>query len=87
MKEINPKPGLPENVFPISSLPWTTFTGFNLNITSDGTYLFPIFTFGKYFIRGKKTLIPLSVQVHHAVCDGFHVSRFINDLQSVLDSF
>lgn len=28
--------------------------------------------------------IPLSIQVHHAVCDGFHVCRFINELQELL---
>ena len=78
---IDAKPNTPANVFPISSLPWTTFTGFNLNIFADGTYLLPIFTYGKYFKDGNRYLIPLSVQVHHAVCDGFHVSRLINEIQ------
>ena len=78
---IDAKPNTPTNVFPISSLPWTTFTGFNLNIFADGTYLLPIFTYGKYFKDGNRYLIPLSIQVHHAVCDGFHVSRLINEIQ------
>ncbi len=78
---IDAKSNTPANVFPISSLPWTTFTGFNLNILADGTYLLPIFTYGKYFKDGNRYLIPLSIQVHHAVCDGFHVSRLINEIQ------
>ena len=78
---IDAKPNTPANVFPISSLPWTTFTGFNLNIFADGTYLLPIFTYGKYFKDGNRYLIPLSIQVHHAICDGFHVSRLINEIQ------
>lgn len=78
---IDAKPNTPANVFPISSLPWTIFTGFNLNIFADGTYLLPIFTYGKYFKDGDRYLIPLSIQVHHAVCDGFHVSRLINEIQ------
>lgn len=78
---IDAKPNTPANVFPISSLPWTTFTGFNLNIFADGTYLLPIFTYGKCFKDGNRYLIPLSIQVHHAVCDGFHVSRLINEIQ------
>lgn len=78
---IDAKPNTPANVFPISSLPWTTFTGLNLNIFADGTYLLPIFTYGKYFKDGNRYLIPLSIQVHHAVCDGFHVSRLINKIQ------
>lgn len=83
---IHAKPSAPENVFPVSSLPWVTFTGFNLNIYADGSYLLPIFTFGKYFQEGMKTFIPLSVQVHHAVCDGFHVSRFVAEVQQVLSA-
>lgn len=83
---IDAKPNTPANVFPISSLPWTTFTGFNLNIFADGTYLLPIFTYGKYFKDRNRYLIPLSIQVHHAVCDGFHVSRLINEIQQECSS-
>jgi len=78
------KPDTPPNIFTVSSLPWTTFTGFNLNVFTDGSYLLPIFTWGKYYSENGKVLIPLSVQAHHAVCDGFHVSRFINELQAEL---
>ena len=31
------------------------------------------------------TKIPLSIQVHHAVCDGFHVCRFLDELQDLLN--
>lgn len=84
---IDAKPGTPPNTFPISSLPWETFTGFNLNIFADGSYLLPIFTFGKYFHKDGRCLIPLAVQVHHAVCDGFHVSRLIEDIRRICRSF
>lgn len=30
---------------------------------------------GKYYTQGDKVLMPLAIQVHHAVCDGFHVGR------------
>lgn len=81
--DISAKPDAPANTFPISSIPWTTFTGFNLNIFADGSYLSPIFTYGKYFQQDGKFLIPLSVQVHHAVCDGFHVARLVNEIQQI----
>ncbi len=68
-----------------ASIPWTTFTGFNLNVYGDGTYLRPIFTFGKYFEQEGKTFIPLSVQIHHAVCDAFHVSRLIDEFQDLVN--
>ena len=81
--DIDAKPQTPKHVFPISSLPWTVFTGFNLNIKPDTGYLLPIFTFGKYFKEEERFHIPLSIQVHHAVCDGYHVSRFIHTIQKI----
>lgn len=84
--DINAKPDIPTNTFPISSLPWTSFSGFNLNISTAQNYLLPIFTFGKYFKQNSRYLIPLSIQVHHAVCDGFHVSRFINEIQQMCNN-
>lgn len=82
-----PKPEKPENTFDVSMIPWMTFTSFNLNIFGDGKYLLPIFTMGKAFIREEKTYLPLSIQVHHAVCDGYHVSRFVDTLQKKIYSF
>jgi chloramphenicol O-acetyltransferase type A len=82
-----PKPNQIKNTFPISSIPWTVFTGFNLNLYAGENYLLPIFTMGKYFEQGRNTLLPISIQVHHAVCDGFHVSRFINECQQMINQY
>ena len=79
------KPNPPENTFPVSMIPWTSFEGFNLNLKKGYDYLLPIFTFGKYYEEGGKYYIPLSIQVHHAVCDGFHVCRFLDELQDLLN--
>lgn len=78
-----PRGEMPPYTFSISIIPWVNFTGFNLNIYSDGSYLLPIFTFGKYRKKNDKIIIPLSIQVHHAVCDGFHAGRFFNELQEI----
>lgn len=82
---IEAKPGTPENTFPVSMLPWASFEGFNLNLQKGYDFLLPIFTMGKYQEEGGKTLLPLAVQVHHAVCDGFHLCRFVNSLQNRLN--
>ena len=77
-----PKPGRPENSFDISMIPWAQFTSFNLNFFGgSGKYLLPIFTMGKAFMRDGKRMLPLAVQVHHAVCDGYHVGMFVESLQ------
>ena len=75
------KPNISDNSFSVSMIPWATFEGFNLNLQKGYDYLKPIFTMGKYYQEAERTLIPLAIQVHHAVCDGFHVCRFINELQ------
>ena len=81
------KPQVGKNLFHVSCIPWTSFTGFNLNLQKGYEYLVPIFTIGKYFEDRDKVLIPLALQVHHGVCDGFHTGRFLNDLQKWLDNF
>lgn len=83
----NSKPTPHKNLFNVSCIPWTSFTGFNLNLKNGYDYFPPIFTIGKFYTDGEKTIIPLAIQVHHAVCDGFHLSRFSNDLQEFLNTF
>jgi chloramphenicol O-acetyltransferase type A len=81
------KPDMPSNVFTISSIPWVSFTGFNLNLPKAADYLLPIFTTGKYFQENDKIWLPIAIQVHHAVCDGFHLARFVHELQEAMDTF
>lgn len=84
---MNPKLNEPQNVFTISSLPWTSFTSFNLNVYTNGDYLLPIFTIGKFIQQNEQVLMPLALQVHHAVCDGFHTGKFITSLQTLADNY
>ena len=53
----------------------------------DCKFLLPIFTMGKFFERDGKRLLPLAIQVHHAVCDGYHVGVFVEKLQGYIDAF
>ncbi|TKI47913.1 MULTISPECIES: type A chloramphenicol O-acetyltransferase [Lysinibacillus] len=87
IKEMTSKKFQPKNTLPISSIPWVSFTGFNLNIINDGRYLLPIITSGRYFEQENKIFLPLSLQVHHSVCDGYHSSIFLNELQQLADNF
>lgn len=76
-----PQADIPGNVFNISSVPWLDFSAFNINVFSDGSYLLPIFTIGKYKKENHKTLMTLAIQCHHAVCDGYHVGKFVETLR------
>ena len=40
----------------------------------------------KVFDEGK-FLLPLVIQVHHAVCDGYHIGMFVAKFQSYIDQF
>ena len=82
-----PKDGTPVNSFNISMVPWLEFTGFNINVYDEGRFLLPIFTMGKYSERDGKRLLPLAIQVHHAVCDGYHIGMFVEKLQQAIDGF
>lgn len=73
-----PQPTLPENAINISMIPWTSFTGFNLNINNHQPYLLPIVTGGKFVFLDDKIFLPIALQIHHAACDGFHVAEFLN---------
>lgn len=79
------KPNVPQNIFTVSMIPWATFEGFNLNLQKGYEYLLPIFTMGKFYKDAEKIILPLAIQVHHAVCDGFHLCRFINELQELIN--
>lgn len=80
-----PKIPIPENNIPISMIPWSSFTAFNLNINNGGDFLLPIITGGKYSQVKGEYFLPVSLQIHHAVCDGYHASVFMNDLQRLAD--
>lgn len=82
-----PKEGTPPNSFNISMAPWTTFTSFNINVYDEGKFLLPIFTMGKHFEQDGKRLLPLAIQAHHAVCDGYHIGLFVEKLQKYIDNF
>lgn len=76
--------GFIENMFFVSANPWVSFTSFDLNVANMDNFFAPVFTMGKYYTQGDKVLMPLAIQVHHAVCDGFHVGRMLNELQQFL---
>ena len=69
-----------------TNIPCTYSMTVNLNLQKGYSYLIPIFTLGKYYEEDGRIVLPLAVQVHHAVCDGFHICRFVNELQELINS-
>ena len=57
--------------------------GFTLQVAGGWYHFAPIFTLGRYTERDGRTVLPLAVQVHHAVADGFHTARLLGELQDL----
>jgi len=61
-----------------STLPWIAFTSFSHARKWGREDSVPKIVFGKYTQRDGQTLLPISVEVHHALMDGLHVGRYCN---------
>lgn len=70
----------------MTSIPWVSFTSFMHPLKLNPADSVPRFAWGKYKQTGEKTLMPLSVQAHHAVMDGLHVGKFYTEMQECLDA-
>lgn len=74
----------PSNLFDISSIPWTPFSGFALHMETGWDHFAPAFTIGGFRTDGDRILMPLSLQIHHAVADGFHMARLVRELRDLV---
>ena len=53
----------------------------------DKPYYLPSVEAGQFVHQGGRTMLPLSVTCHHAATDGWHVQRFLKELQADMDGF
>jgi len=59
----------------LSCLPWMSFTALS-NPNSGPDDCIPRISWGKFHRQGSDWLMPVSVQVHHALVDGIHLGKF-----------
>lgn len=65
----------------LSSIPWISFTAITHAMSYHPHDSVPRITWGKYFEENGKILLPLSVQVHHALVDGKYVGYFFQNFE------
>jgi len=65
-----------------SVIPWATFTSISHARKGGQQESVPKIAFGKYREDGGRALMPVSVEVHHALMDGLHVGRYFERLAS-----
>ncbi|WP_353423036.1 CatA-like O-acetyltransferase [Christensenella massiliensis] len=76
----------PSNFFDVSCLPWVRYRHFDVHVFDEGKFLAPVVTWGKYERENGKYIMPVMMNIHHAVADGFHLSRFFAELQELIAS-
>lgn len=74
------------NLVHCSTLPWISFTGFKHARKGDEAEKgIPKIIFGKLFEENKIKKIPFSVEVSHALMDGYHVALLFNKMQQFMN--
>ncbi|MDD3569885.1 MAG: chloramphenicol acetyltransferase [Lachnospiraceae bacterium] len=74
------------NTYVISCIPWFTFNSFSLHNHGIKDYYFPSFEAGGFVENNGKIIMPLSVTVHHATTDGYHLKVFFEELQRSINN-
>ncbi len=67
-----------------TTLPWISFTSFSHARKSRQEDSIPKISFGKFTRENDRTVMPFSVEVHHALVDGLHVGRYIERVEHML---
>ena len=69
-----------------STLPWVSFTGMKHARKGDeASKGIPKIVFGGLFIENNIKKIPFSVEVHHALMDGYHVGLLFKKIQKLIN--
>ncbi len=68
-----------------SVIPWISFTSFSNPRNYKTNDSIPKIVFGKYYEKKGRVLMPISIEVHHALMDGFHLGLYLTKLQNLLD--
>lgn len=67
-----------------SVIPWVSFTSFKHASRLNNKFTIPRMVWGKMFEEAGRKKMPHSVEVNHAIADGFHVGKYFVALQEKL---
>ncbi len=69
-----------------SVIPWITFTSFKHAKNFGKGDTIPKIVFGKLFDENGRKKMPVSIEVNHAMMDGFHVGKYFEKFQERINS-
>ena len=78
------RPNPRDDMIHFTTLPWVSFTSFSHARNWGREDSVPKIAFGKFTKANERTLLPFSVEVHHALMDGLHVGRYVARLEEAL---
>lgn len=73
------------DVIHFSAVPWISFTGVTHAHNFKKIDSIPKITFGKYFYRSHRLIMPVSINVHHGLMDGFHVAKYLQLFEQLMN--
>lgn len=71
------------NLIYFSSMPWISFTSLKHAQHHTINRTIPRITFGKAFASDDRLLMPVNLEVNHAIMDGLHVGRFFERFEEM----
>lgn len=72
------------NTFEASCVPWRHFS--SVGVHTEAIPLSPIVAWGGFKEEHGHTKMPLSIRIHHAAADGYHLARFLNEAEETAAS-
>jgi chloramphenicol O-acetyltransferase type A len=69
-----------------TTLPWFKFNGMENAQLGDTFETVPKLAFGRLEWRDKQVMLPLSIQLHHSLADGYHVHLFLQNMQAIINA-
>jgi chloramphenicol O-acetyltransferase type A len=73
-----------DDVVYFTTLPWVSFTSFTNAHNLRRADSVPRIAFGKFATEAERVMLPISIEVHHALMDGLHVGRYLTKLEEAL---
>lgn len=77
--------GSGENVIHFSAVPWLDFTSISHARSFSFPDSCPKISFGKVTVNNGVRSMPVSIHVHHALADGYHVGLFVEEFQRLMN--
>jgi chloramphenicol O-acetyltransferase type A len=68
-----------------TTVPWFSFTSFKHEKNIRCGESVPKIAFGKFFETGRKRLMPISINAHHGLVDGYHIGKYLEYFQEGLN--